>query len=88
MIVFGAGLMLAASAVVLIAAESSAIASPTTAPSTQPTVTPINKLCPVQHDPIDPHGRTVVYKGQVIGFCCDDCEEFNKDPEKYMKDLK
>ena len=32
---------------------------------------------------------TIVYDGKVIGFCCSDCPpEFNKDPEKYMKDLK
>ena len=37
---------------------------------------------------IDPK-VTTVYKGKVIGFCCEDCiEKFNKDPEKYMKTLK
>ncbi|HVT87672.1 MAG TPA: hypothetical protein VHD56_02380 [Tepidisphaeraceae bacterium] len=62
----------------------------TTQPATQPAAgAPINKFCAVQKgDAIDPT-ITVVYKGKVIGFCCSDCPpEFNKDPEKYMKDLK
>ena len=32
---------------------------------------------------------TVIYKGKVIGFCCEDCiPKFKKNPEAYMKDLK
>ena len=50
---------------------------------------PVNKYCAVNRDEeIDPT-VTYVYKGKVIGFCCDDCiPKFKKDPEKYMKDLK
>jgi YHS domain-containing protein len=62
-----------------------ATAEPTTAPSTQPA----NKMCAVNtEDPVDPK-VTVIYKGQVIGFCCTDCiKDFNKDPEKYVKHMK
>jgi YHS domain-containing protein len=63
---------------------------PTTAPTTQEAAKPINKFCAIQGEgnPIDPE-VTVVYKGQTIGFCCSDCiAEFQKDPEKYMKNLK
>ena len=64
--------------------------APTTAPTTQASDKPINKFCPIQgegHD-IDPE-VTVVYNGKTIGFCCSDCiAEFQKDPEKYMKNLK
>lgn len=72
--------------------QSSKAAMPTTAPAaTQASATqkPINKYCAVNRDEeIDPT-VTTVYKGQVIGFCCDDCiPKFKKDPEKYMKDLK
>jgi YHS domain-containing protein len=48
-----------------------------------------NKKCPISGEDVDPKGKTVMYKGKKIGFCCDDCiEKFEKDPEKYMKDLK
>jgi len=64
---------------------------PTTKPSaTQPSGKPVNKFCAVEgkdHD-VDPK-VTVVYKGKVIGFCCRDCiDEFNKDPEKYVKKME
>ena len=61
----------------------------TTAPTTQAAAVPVNKKCPISGDPVDPKGKTVVYKGKTIGFCCDDCvDSFNKNPEKYMKTLK
>ncbi len=59
-------------------------------PSTQPAEKkPINKMCAVNtKDEVDPN-VTLEYKGQIIGFCCEDCVPlFKKDPEKYMKDLK
>lgn len=67
-----------------------AASAPASAPATQAAAKPINKNCAVEHDnPIDPKAGTVVYKGQTIGFCCKDCiEPFQKDPEKYMKDIK
>lgn len=49
----------------------------------------VNKKCPITGEDIDPKGKTVTYKGKRVGFCCDDCiEKFEKNPEKYMKDLK
>jgi len=67
--------------------------TPTTKPAaTQPAAAskPVNKFCAVEGEDheIDPK-VTVVYKGKTIGFCCKDCvEEFQKDPEKYVKRLK
>ena len=60
-------------------------AGPTTAPSTQP----VNQYCAVNHDEkIDP-SVTTVYNGKVVGFCCPDCiPMFQKNPEKYLKDMK
>lgn len=61
----------------------------TTAPSTAQAAKPVNTKCPVSGDAIDPKGKTVDYKGQAIGFCCDDCvEPFKKNPEKYAKNIK
>ena len=48
---------------------------------------PINKKCPIQGDDIDPT-KFVVYKGKKVAFCCESCDkDFNKDPEKYLKQL-
>lgn len=64
--------------------------TPSTQPAaTQPAGKPVNKICPVEKEEIDPDGPTVTYQGKVIGFCCKSCvKKFNADPEKYMKDLK
>ncbi len=83
--------LLVSSAAIVMAADKPK-ASPTTKPSaaTQPAGKAVNKFCAVEgkdHD-IDPK-VTVVYKGKVIGFCCRDCvEEFEKDPEKYVKRME
>jgi YHS domain-containing protein len=48
---------------------------------------PVNKQCPVEGGEIDAE-QFVVYKGKKVAFCCAGCDkEFNKDPEKYMKEL-
>ena len=67
---------------------------PSTKPSTQPTTQeaaakPVNKFCAVDHDnEVDPK-VTVLYKGKVIGFCCKDCiKDFEKNPDKYVADMK
>lgn len=61
-------------------------------PASQPAATqpaPVNKKCPITGDAVDPKGKTVKYKGKVVGFCCDDCiDTFNKDPDKYADKLK
>lgn len=44
--------------------------------------------CPVMDgNPIDKN-VFVEYKGKKVYFCCEDCKAtFDKDPEKYVKDL-
>jgi YHS domain-containing protein len=44
--------------------------------------------CPVlPNNPIDKN-VFVEYKGKKVYFCCENCKaEFNKEPEKYIKDL-
>ena len=67
-------------------AESADKPNPT--PPTTKKARPINKKCPVTGDDVDTQ-ITWEYKGKIIGFCCKDCiEPFQKDLEKYMKDLK
>jgi YHS domain-containing protein len=47
-----------------------------------------NKVCPIKGEEIDADAPTVEYNGKVIGFCCPGCDsKFQKDPEKYMKNL-
>ena len=73
-----------------VAAAKDEKAKPTTGPATtQASKTPINKMCPVMpEDEIDPE-LLINYKGKTIGVCCEDCiEDFNKDPEKWMKQVK
>jgi YHS domain-containing protein len=45
-------------------------------------------VCPVMAgNPIDKN-VFVEYKGKKVYFCCEDCKAaFNKEPEKYIKDL-
>ena len=85
-------LFLITGAMALNAAAEKPAAGAAAAPSTQPASTqpaPVNKKCPISGEDVDPKGKTVTYKGKTVGFCCDDCvEKFNKDPEKYLKDLK
>ena len=61
---------------------------PTTAPTSQPAKA-VNEFCAVMQDEkIDPK-VTYLYKKQTVGFCCPDCiDDFKKDPEKYVKNLK
>jgi YHS domain-containing protein len=89
---FLAALLSLAAATVAVLAKDQPSTRPTTAPAaaaTQPDAKPVNKFCAVDRDnEVDPK-VTTVYKGKVIGFCCRDCiKDFQKDPEKYMKDLK
>ena len=75
--------------VLLAAQKSSDTTKKSPSAETQPTK-PVNKICPVErNNPIDPDCSTVTYKGQVIGFCCEDCvQRFNHNPEAYAKDLE
>jgi YHS domain-containing protein len=86
-------LMLVTGAIALNAAaekpEKEAKPATQAATQTAPNTTPVNKKCPISGDDIDPKGKTVTYKGKTIAFCCDDCiEKFNKNPEKYVANLK
>jgi len=57
------------------------------APTTQESK-PVNKICPVGGEEVDP-AVTTTYEGKTIGFCCEKCvAKFNKTPEKYLKNLK
>ena len=84
-------------AVALLIGVSAAVATaadkpkgPTTKPAATQPAKAVNKFCAVEGEDheVDPK-VTVVYKGKTIGFCCKDCvEEFQKDPEKYVKRMK
>ena len=46
--------------------------------------------CVVSHDGLGGMGETVdtLYKGRLIRFCCKGCvKSFNKNPDKYLKEL-
>jgi uncharacterized membrane protein len=48
----------------------------------------VNTQCPVSGKPIDPT-KTVLHKGVVVAFCCDDCKaKFEKDPTPYLAKLE
>ena len=83
-------LMLGVTAFV-VAAEQQPTTAPgaTTKPAAAAAPTPVNKKCPVSGEDVNPKGKTVTYKGKVVGFCCDDCIDlFNKNPEKYADKIK
>ena len=49
----------------------------------------VNKKCPISGDDVDPKVKTANYKGKTVGFCCEECiDKFEKDPDKYGKELK
>lgn len=80
-------LLMLGSSALLFAADSVPTTQPMTAPASQPAA--INKFCAVEQDnEIDPK-VTIQHDGKTIGFCCEDCiPKFQKDPAKYLKDLK
>jgi len=79
-------------AALVYAADAPKPKGPTTKPSATKPVDPkpVNKFCAVEgkgHD-IDPK-VTTVFQGKTIAFCCRDCiDEFNKNPEKYVKGME
>lgn len=49
------------------------------------------ETCPVSGDKLGEMGKPFVfiYKGQEVKLCCPDCkEDFDKNPEKYMKIIR
>jgi len=79
--------------VLLADAKEAAKKSPTTGPATTQAVATtqsVNKYCAVMgpDDLVDPK-YNLLYKDQVIGFCCEECvDTFKKKPEKYVKKMK
>ena len=56
-------------------------------PPPKPTAKAINAKCPVTNKPVA--SATLTYKGQVIGFCCDNCPaKFKAEPIKYIGKVK
>jgi YHS domain-containing protein len=48
---------------------------------------PVNTACPVTGTPADP-AKTVVYAGQLVAFCCDQCKaKFQQDPRPFLARL-
>lgn len=44
----------------------------------------INQKCPVSGKPVDA-AKFVIYEGQKVGFCCDNCKgKFEKDPKPFV----
>ena len=65
------------------------LAAATTQPASSQAAVPVNKKCPVSDEGVNPKGKTVTYKGKVVGFCCDDCIDlFNKNADKYADKIK
>jgi hypothetical protein len=55
--------------------------------SSSMTLTPMNTNCPVLDKVIDP-AKTLLYEGNLIAFCCDDCrEKFRRDPKPFLAKL-
>lgn len=49
--------------------------------------TPFNSVCPVSGEEID-GDITATYEGKTYALCCKRClKKFDKDPEKYIKNL-
>jgi YHS domain-containing protein len=51
---------------------------------------PATDVCPVSGEEFDGNTKiTYEYKGKMYRLCCPDCaEEFKKDPEKYIDNMK
>jgi YHS domain-containing protein len=80
-------------AMAILSRNQKLVAAPATAPATTQAAAdgpPVNKFCAVEggKNKVDP-SVFVIYKGQKIGFCCEDCiKDFNKDPDKYVASMK
>jgi YHS domain-containing protein len=49
------------------------------------------KTCPVSGDKLGEMGKPYVfaYQGQEVKLCCPDCkEQFDKNPQKYLKKIQ
>ncbi len=71
----------------VIEADAEAKLSTEAPPAAVANLTPINTVCPVSGSPVDPD-FAIVYKGRVIGFCCEHCpSQFWADPAKFEASL-
>lgn len=49
---------------------------------------PVNEICPVEGKEINLKLTQVIYNNEVIGFCCEGCDEaFLKNPKAYLEKL-
>ena len=49
---------------------------------------PWNEVCPVKGGKVQKETALIEYKDKQYGFCCPGCDtKFEKDPEKYSKNL-
>ena len=49
---------------------------------------PVNALCPVSGEEIDPE-KTARHDSKTVGFCCGNClKKFTADPEKFAAEVK
>lgn len=49
---------------------------------------PVNSFCPVEGKAVDANLPQLMYKDEIIGFCCEGCDEvFIKNPEFYQNKL-
>ena len=53
-----------------IVVSAAGCASPT--PQPHGGAVPVNQICPVTNDAVDPQ-LTTSFEGQTVGFCCSDC---------------
>lgn len=48
---------------------------------------PINVICPVSGEAVDP-SQTLTHDGQVVGFCCEKCKaRFGSNPKEYLSKI-
>jgi YHS domain-containing protein len=82
------GIILAAAA---IASPQNSRAADTNSASSSPAKPDLLTTCPVSGDKLGGMGKpyVFVYQGQEVKLCCPDCkEQFDKNPQKYLKKIQ
>ena len=67
------GAAIATTILALAACQNEKAASPTTAPTSQPSMGMLNSTCPISGEPVSGEAKTADYNGHKIGFCCNMC---------------
>jgi YHS domain-containing protein len=63
-------------------------ADPDKSQDKKPKPKPVNAVCPVSDEAVDPN-VTVTHNKKLVGFCCEDCvATFKKSPDKFMKKVE